>query len=137
MMFTLDTRQGRLAQAKVLVQAARAKAREPDASYDDILALLLQEVLDNPWVDEELESNLRQTWVDTLGNVEIVNNAGNVPETADTDEHEIADTEVRRRWVLYDFDADCLLTTRTYATYEEAVEDASRARDVLVLPLDW
>jgi hypothetical protein len=43
--------------------------------------------------------------------------------------------EVRRRWVLYDLDTDALLTTRAYASYEYAADDASQANDVLVLPL--
>jgi hypothetical protein len=43
--------------------------------------------------------------------------------------------EVQRRWVLYDPDTDALLTTQTYASYEDAADDASRANDVLVLPL--
>ncbi len=42
---------------------------------------------------------------------------------------------VRRRWVLYDPDTDALLTTRAYASYEDAADDASQANDVLVLPL--
>ena len=40
-----------------------------------------------------------------------------------------------RRWVLYDFDADILLTTHAYDSYEAAAEDASQANDVLILPL--
>ena len=40
-----------------------------------------------------------------------------------------------RRWVLYDFDADILLTTHVYDSYEAAAEDASQANDVLILPL--
>jgi hypothetical protein len=43
--------------------------------------------------------------------------------------------EVRRRWVLYDLDTDALLTTRAYASYEDAADDASQVNDVLVLPL--
>jgi hypothetical protein len=47
------------------------------------------------------------------------------------------DTElaVRQRWVLYDLDTDALLTTRLYASYDDAATDASQASDVLVLPL--
>ena len=41
----------------------------------------------------------------------------------------------RRRWVLYDLDADELLGTRVYNEHAEAVEDAAQADDVLVLPL--
>ena len=43
--------------------------------------------------------------------------------------------EVCRRWVLYDMDADALLRTTAYGNYEEAVDDADRCNDVLVLPL--
>lgn len=42
---------------------------------------------------------------------------------------------VVRRWVIYDPDADALLTTRIYGSYDQAVEDASQVNDVLVLPL--
>ena len=45
------------------------------------------------------------------------------------------DMEVRRRWVLYDLDTDALLTTRVYASYEDAADDASHVNDVVVLPL--
>ena len=44
-------------------------------------------------------------------------------------------TDVVRRWVIYDPDADALLTTRAYGSYDEACEDAAQANDVLVLPL--
>ncbi|MGA2620119.1 MAG: hypothetical protein ABSF26_21080 [Thermoguttaceae bacterium] len=40
-----------------------------------------------------------------------------------------------QRWVLYDCDADVLLRTKMYSDYEEAVEDAAQANDILVLPL--
>ncbi len=43
--------------------------------------------------------------------------------------------QTRRRWVLYDLDNDALLGTRVYTDYDEAVEDAAQADDVLVLPL--
>jgi hypothetical protein len=46
-----------------------------------------------------------------------------------------ADSQVVRRWVLYDLDADCLITTRVYDAYETAVDDAQSLTDVLVLPL--
>jgi hypothetical protein len=46
---------------------------------------------------------------------------------------DIHDSGARRRWVLYDLDSDCLLTTRTYDTYQEAADDASQANDVLIL----
>ena len=39
----------------------------------------------------------------------------------------------RRRWVLYDLDSDCLLSTRTYDTHQEAADDASQVNDVLIL----
>jgi hypothetical protein len=39
------------------------------------------------------------------------------------------------RWVLYDLASDSLLGTRVYTDYAEAVEDAERANDILVLPL--
>jgi len=39
----------------------------------------------------------------------------------------------RRRWVIYDLDADCLLNTRTYDTYQNAADDASQVDDVLIL----
>ncbi len=39
------------------------------------------------------------------------------------------------RWVLYDVDGSSLLSTRVYADYAEAVEDAEQANDILVLPL--
>jgi hypothetical protein len=42
---------------------------------------------------------------------------------------------VSRRWVLYSIDSNELLTTRTYGSYEEAVEDANQVDDILVLPL--
>lgn len=42
---------------------------------------------------------------------------------------------VVRRWVIYDPDADALLTTHVYGSYDQAVEDASQVNDVLVLPL--
>ena len=46
-----------------------------------------------------------------------------------------ADRTVARRWVLYSIDTNALLTTRTYDSYEEAVEDANQVDDILVLPL--
>ena len=42
---------------------------------------------------------------------------------------------VARRWVLFSFDTNSLLTTRTYDSYDEAAEDANQVDDVLVLPL--
>ena len=42
---------------------------------------------------------------------------------------------VTRRWVIYDFDADTLITTQVFQTYAEAVDAASQLHDVLVLPL--
>ena len=45
------------------------------------------------------------------------------------------DSETIRRWVLYNPDTDALLTTRVYASYEDAADDASQVNDVLVLPL--
>ena len=45
------------------------------------------------------------------------------------------DLQVRRRWVLYCFDTDRLLTTQVYDSFQEAADDAERANDVLVLPL--
>jgi hypothetical protein len=45
----------------------------------------------------------------------------------------IHDSGARRRWVLYDLDSDCLLTTRTYDTYQDAADDASQVNDVLIL----
>ena len=45
------------------------------------------------------------------------------------------DVEIQRRWVLYNPDTDVLLTTRVYASYEDAADDASQINDVLVLPL--
>ena len=42
---------------------------------------------------------------------------------------------VERRWVLYSIDTNMLLTTRTYDSYDEAVEDANQVDDILVLPL--
>ena len=44
-------------------------------------------------------------------------------------------TNVVRRWVIYDPDADALLTTNAYGSYDEACDDAALANDVLVLPL--
>jgi hypothetical protein len=46
-----------------------------------------------------------------------------------------ADRTVAHRWVLYSIDSNTLLTTRTYDSYDEAVEDANQVADVLVLPL--
>jgi hypothetical protein len=46
-----------------------------------------------------------------------------------------ADRTVSRRWVLYNGDSTTLLTTRTYGSYDEAVEDANQVDDILVLPL--
>jgi hypothetical protein len=43
--------------------------------------------------------------------------------------------KARRRWVLYDLDADALLRTTAYHDYDEALDDAERANDVMVLPL--
>jgi hypothetical protein len=88
--FTLDAIADRLTQAKVLIQAAKAKAAEPgERTFEDIMAALLQEVLDNPWVDEELEANIRSGWATTLGNVRIVND----PDADDEDEDEDDDSE--------------------------------------------
>ena len=42
---------------------------------------------------------------------------------------------VARRWVLFSIDTNSLLTTRTYDSYDEAVEDANQVDDILVLPL--
>jgi hypothetical protein len=44
---------------------------------------------------------------------------------------------VERRWVLYNIDTNMLLTTRTYDSYDEAVEDANQVDDILVLPLTF
>ena len=41
------------------------------------------------------------------------------------------EAEVQRRWVLYNPDTDALLTTRTYASYEDGADDASQVNDVL------
>jgi hypothetical protein len=46
-----------------------------------------------------------------------------------------ADRTVSRRWVLFSFDTNTLVTTRTYDSYDEAVEDANQVDDILVLPL--
>jgi hypothetical protein len=46
-------------------------------------------------------------------------------------------TNVVRRWVIYDPDADALLTTRVYGSYDQACEDAAQVHDVLVLPLAY
>jgi hypothetical protein len=48
-----------------------------------------------------------------------------------------SDRTVTRRWVLYSIDTNMLLTTRTYDTYDEAVEDANQVNDILVLPLEF
>ncbi len=48
-----------------------------------------------------------------------------------------ADRTVARRWVLYSIDTNTLLTTRTYDSYDEAVDDANQVDDVLVLPLEY
>jgi len=45
------------------------------------------------------------------------------------------DRTVSRRWVLFSFDTNTLLTTRTYDSYDEAAEDANQVDDILVLPL--
>ena len=42
---------------------------------------------------------------------------------------------VIRCWVLLNIDTNELLTTRTYGSYAEAVEDANQVDDVLILPL--
>jgi hypothetical protein len=42
---------------------------------------------------------------------------------------------VTRRWVLYDFDRDCLVTSRLYESYTDGADEASRLNDVLVLPI--
>jgi hypothetical protein len=39
------------------------------------------------------------------------------------------------RYVLYDFDADQLVTTQLFATYDEAAEAADRLHDILILPI--
>ena len=39
-----------------------------------------------------------------------------------------------RRWVLFNLDTNTLLTTRTYDSYDEAVEDANQVDDVLFCP---
>jgi len=50
---------------------------------------------------------------------------------------QLADRTVSRRWVLYSFDTNTLLTMRTYDTYDEAAEDANQVDDILVLPLEF
>lgn len=45
------------------------------------------------------------------------------------------DGAVLRRWVVYSLDMDELITTRAYASYDEAAEDASAADELIVLPL--
>ncbi len=47
------------------------------------------------------------------------------------------ETELARRWVLYDQDQDRLLTTEVYHSCEEAADAASRFNDALVVPLVW
>jgi hypothetical protein len=54
---------------------------------------------------------------------------------AELDLAQTADRTVARRWVLYCGDTNTLLTTRTYDSYDEAVEDANQVDDILVLPL--
>ena len=39
------------------------------------------------------------------------------------------------RYVLYDLDADVLLSTTLYDNYRDAVDDAAQVSDVIVLPL--
>jgi hypothetical protein len=39
------------------------------------------------------------------------------------------------RYVLYDLDADALVSTTIYDSYREAVDDAAQVNDVIVLPL--
>jgi len=48
---------------------------------------------------------------------------------------QVTNRTVSRRWVLFSFDTNTLLTTRTYDSYDEAVEDANQVDDILVLPL--
>ena len=48
-----------------------------------------------------------------------------------------SDRTVTRRWVLYSIDTNMLLTTRTYDSYDEAVEDANQVNDILVLTLEF
>ena len=42
---------------------------------------------------------------------------------------------IKKRYVLYDFDADELATSMVYDTYAEAADDASQLDNVLVIPL--
>lgn len=44
-------------------------------------------------------------------------------------------SQTLHRWVLYDLDSESLLSTRVYDDYDQAVEDAERANDILVLSL--
>ncbi|MGA2259583.1 MAG: hypothetical protein ABSG53_33320 [Thermoguttaceae bacterium] len=67
----------------------------------------------------------------TVGEFLIVGE--NSPKPGPTIVAGIHDSGARLRWVLYDLDSDCLLTTRTYDTYQEAADDTSLANDVLIL----
>lgn len=42
----------------------------------------------------------------------------------------------KRRFVLYDFDAGQLATTRLFDTYAEAVDETDRLSNVLIIPID-
>ena len=67
----------------------------------------------------------------TVGEFLIVDE--NSPKPGSAIVADIHDSGTRRRWVLYDLDSDCLVTTRTYDTYQDAADDASQANDVLIL----
>ena len=67
----------------------------------------------------------------TVGEFLIVDE--NIAELGSTIVADIHDSGARRRWVIYDLDADCLLNTRTYDSYQDAADDASQVNDVLIL----
>lgn len=77
----IDASLPRHKQARQLVAAAKLKNHDPKAFEEEIIHLL-SSVLENEWVDDELESNIRLGWATMVG-AEVVNDDLLDPEDED------------------------------------------------------
>ena len=67
----IDASESRNVQARQIVAAAKQKHRDP-VHFEGLMVGLLSSVLENEWVDKELESNIRLLWAE-LVDAEVVN----------------------------------------------------------------
>ena len=71
MKLQIDASESRNVQARQIVAAGKQKHRDP-AKFEEQMVHLLSSVLENEWVDEELESNIRLLWAE-LVDAEVIN----------------------------------------------------------------